>query len=185
MPFTLTPEREATAQQLIARYPVPRAACIPILHLCQQQEGWISPDAIAFVAERLGMTTSQVQGVVTFYTSFHQDPVAPNVIWVCRTLSCDLRGGKIVQDHLEKKLGCKPGEVSRDGKFTLKKAECLAACGQAPMVQINDDFHENLTLEKLDQIIAQVAAKTPQPARVAGHSSAHGAGHAAAGHLKE
>ena len=161
MAFTLTPDREEAAERLIKRYPVPRAACIPILHLCQQQAGWVSPEAIAFVAEKLGMTTSQVQGVVTFYTSFHQEPVAPNVVWVCRTLSCDLRGGKIVQEHLEKKFGCHAGETSRDGKFTLKKAECLAACGQAPMLQINEEFYENLTLEKLDQIIAEYAQKTP------------------------
>ncbi len=161
MPFTLTPEREAVAKQLIERYPVPRAACIPLLHLCQQQQGWISPEAIAYVAARLDMATAQVQGVVTFYTSFYQEPVAPNVIWVCRTLSCDLRGGKVIQEHLEKKLGCTPGHNSRDGKFTLRKAECLAACGQAPMVQINDEFHENLTLEKLDRIIAEYAQRTP------------------------
>jgi NADH-quinone oxidoreductase subunit E len=161
MAFTLTPEREAVAEQLIKRYPVPRAACIPILHLCQQQEGWVSPATIAFVANKLGMSTSQVQGVATFYTSFHQEQVAPNVIWVCRTLSCEIRGAKVIQEHLEKKLGCHAGETSRDGKFTLKKAECLAACGQAPMVQINDDFHENLTLEKLDQIVAEYAQKTP------------------------
>ena len=98
MAFTLTAEREEVANQLIKRYPVPRAACIPILHLCQQQEGWISPHAIAFVAAKLGMSTSQVQGVVTFYTSFHQERVAPNVVWVCRTLSCDLRGGKGADD---------------------------------------------------------------------------------------
>jgi NADH-quinone oxidoreductase subunit E len=165
MAFTLTPEREEAANQLIKRYPVQRAACIPILHLCQQQEGWISPEAIAFVAAKLDMSTSQVQGVTTFYTSFHQEPVAPNVIWVCRTLSCDLRGGKIVQEHLEKKLGCHAGETSKDGKFTLKKAECLAACGQAPMVQINDEFYENLTLAKLDQIIAEYAQKTPAQQR--------------------
>ncbi|MET0284691.1 MAG: NAD(P)H-dependent oxidoreductase subunit E [Polyangiales bacterium] len=164
MAFTLTPEREVVAQQLIKRYPVPRAACIPILHLCQQQEGWVSPETIAFVADKLGMSTSQVQGVVTFYTSFHQEQVAPNVVWVCRTLSCEIRGAKVVQEHLEKKFGCHAGETSRDGKFTLKKAECLAACGQAPMVQINDDFHENLTLEKLDQIIAEYAQKTPAQA---------------------
>src|SRR4051794_34062160 len=71
MAFTLTPDREEAAERLIKRYPVPRAACIPILHLCQQQAGWVSPEAIAFVAEKLGMSTSQVQGVVTFYTSFH------------------------------------------------------------------------------------------------------------------
>ncbi|HEX5657606.1 MAG TPA: NADH-quinone oxidoreductase subunit NuoE [Polyangiales bacterium] len=176
MAFTLTPEREAVAQQLIKRYPVPRAACIPILHLCQQQEGWVSPATIAFVADKLGMSTSQVQGVVTFYTSFHQEPVAPNVVWVCRTLSCEIRGAKVIQEHLEKKLGCHAGQTSRDGKFTLKKAECLAACGQAPMVQINDDFYENLTLEKLDQIIADVAQKTPAPQAPAqnGAKESHG-----------
>jgi NADH-quinone oxidoreductase subunit E len=173
MAFTLTPEHEVVAQQLIARYPVPRAACIPILHLCQKQEGWVSPEAIAYVAARLAMTTAQVQGVVTFYTSFHQEPVAPNVVWVCRTLSCDLRGGKLVQEHLEKSLGCKAGGTSRDGKFSLRKAECLAACGQAPMVQINDDFHENLTLEKLDRIIAQVAERTPAPKAAPRSSAAH------------
>jgi NADH-quinone oxidoreductase subunit E len=165
MAFTLTPDREVVANKLIERYPLARAACIPILHLCQQQHGFISMEVIAFVASKLEMSTAQVQGVVTFYTSFHQQPVAPNVVWVCRTLSCELRGGKIIQEHLEKKLGCKPGHTSRDGKFTLLKAECLAACGQAPMVQINDEFHENLTLEKLDQLIADYAQKTPAPAR--------------------
>lgn len=170
MAFTLTPERDLVATQLIQRYPVSRAACIPVLHLCQQQAGWVSPEVIAFVAARLGMTTSQVQGVVTFYTSFHQQPVAPNVVWVCRTLSCDLRGGKLIQEHLEKKLGCHAGETSRDGRFTLKKAECLAACGQAPMVQINGDFYENLTLAELDRIIAEYAEKTPAQPRDAAHA---------------
>jgi NADH-quinone oxidoreductase subunit E len=170
MAFTLTPELEEAARQLIKRYPVPRAACIPILHLCQQKQGWISPEVIAYVAAMLEMTTAQVQGVVTFYTGFHQEPVAPNVVWVCRTLSCDLRGAKIVQEHLEKKLGCTAGHNSKDGKFTLKKAECLAACGQAPMVQINDEFYENLTLEKLDRIIAEYARKTPAQNHDAAHA---------------
>lgn len=165
MAFTLTPEHEEAANELIKRYPVPRAACIPLLHLCQKQNGWISPEVIEFVAQKLGMTTSQVQGVVTFYTSFHQHPVAPNVVWVCRTLSCELRGGKLIQEHLEKKFGCHAGETSKDGKFTLKKAECLAACGQAPMIQINDEYYENLTLAELDRIIAEYAQKTPEPPR--------------------
>jgi NADH-quinone oxidoreductase subunit E len=183
MAFTLTPEREVQAAELIKRYPVPRAACIPILHLCQQQEGWVSPEVLAYVANKVGLTTSQVQGVVTFYTSFHQEPIAPNVVWVCRTLSCDLRGGKLIQEQLEKKLGCGPGETSRDGKFTLKKAECLAACGQAPMVQINDEFYENLTLEKLDRIIDDYARKTPaQPEAglASTHAHARPSAHAAA-----
>lgn len=163
MAFTLTAEREPIAAQLIARYPVARAACIPLLHLCQQQLGWVSPEVIAYVAARLDMSTAEVKGVVTFYTSFHQEPVAPNVIWVCRTLSCDLRGGKMIQDHLERKLGCAAGQTSKDGKFTLKKAECLAACGQAPMVQINESFYENLTLAELDRIIAEHERRTTAP----------------------
>lgn len=108
---------------------------------------------IAWVAQRLELSTAVVKGVVTFYTMFFEHPVGEHVIWVCRTLSCDLRGGKAIQEHLEKKLGCKAGHTSSDGKFTLLKAECLAACGQAPMVQIDDDYFENLTTEKLDQII--------------------------------
>ena len=106
------------------------------------------------------MTTAQVQGVVTFYTSFHQEPVAPNVVWVCRTLSCDLRGGRELQKHLEKRFGCGLNETSKDGKFTLKTAECLAACGQAPMVQINDEFYENLTIESLDRILNEISVRT-------------------------
>jgi NADH-quinone oxidoreductase subunit E len=94
---------------------------------------------------------------------YHQQPVAPNVVWVCRTLSCDLRGGKAIQSHLEQRFGCGVNGTSKDRKFTLKTAECLAACGQAPMVQINDAFHENLTIEKLDRIIDELAAKTPTP----------------------
>ena len=168
MAFTLTAERDETATQLIARYPTPRAACIPLLHLCQQQLGWISPEVIGFVAARLEMTTAQVQGVVTFYTSFHQEPVAPNVVWVCRTLSCDLRGGRLVQEHLERKLGCRAGQTSKDGKFTLKKAECLAACGQAPMIQINDSYYENLTLPELDRIIAEYERRASAPSAPAG-----------------
>jgi (2Fe-2S) ferredoxin len=91
--------------------------------------------------------------VVTFYTMFFDHPVGENVVWVCRTLSCDLRGGKAIQDHLEKRLGCTAGHTSSDGKFTLLKAECLAACGQAPMVQINDYYYENLNVEQLDRIL--------------------------------
>jgi len=160
MAFTLPPESEKFVDDLLTRYPTKRAACIPLLHLCQRQQGWISPEAIEFVAQKLDMTTSQVKGVVTFYTMFHTQPVAPNVIWVCRTLSCELRGGRYLQKHLEQRLGCKLGGTSQDGKFTLLGAECLAACGQAPMIQLNDRYYENLTIEQLDRIIDEAAAKT-------------------------
>jgi NADH-quinone oxidoreductase subunit E len=160
MTFTLSAESEKIVDELLTRYPLKRAACLPLLHLCQRQEGWVSPDVVAYVAQRLALATSEVQGVVTFYTMYHQQPVAPNVVWVCRTLSCDLRGARELQKHLEKRFGCGINGTSKDGKFTLKTAECLAACGQAPMVQINDEYHENLTLESLDRIINEIAAKT-------------------------
>jgi NADH-quinone oxidoreductase subunit E len=162
MTFTLSAESEKIVDELLTRYPTKRAACLPLLHLCQRQEGWVSPPVIQYVATRLELDTSEVQGVVTFYTMYHQQPVAPNVVWVCRTLSCDLRGARELQRHLEKRFGCSANGTgtSKDGKFTLKTAECLAACGQAPMVQINDDFHENLTIESLDRILNDIARKT-------------------------
>lgn len=162
MAFTLSPESEKIVDQLLTRYPTKRATCLPVLHLCQRQHGFIDQDVIDYVARRLSMATSEVKGVVTFYTMYHQAPVAPNVVWVCRTLSCELRGAKAIQQRLEERFACKAGGTSTDGKFTLKTAECLAACGQAPMVQINDEYHEDLTLEKLDRIIDQIAAKTPK-----------------------
>jgi NADH-quinone oxidoreductase subunit E len=159
MAFALTPERERQVDEVLTRYPERRAALLPILWLCQRQNGWISPDVVEYVAERLDLSTAIVKGVVTFYTMFFDEPVGENVIWVCRTLSCDLRGGKAIQEHLENRLGCKAGHTSSDGKFTLLKAECLAACGQAPMIQINDYYYENLDVAQLDRILDAHATK--------------------------
>lgn len=171
MTFTLSAEREKIVDELLTRYPTKRAAALPVLHLCQEQHGYVSPDVVDYVARRLDLATSIVQGLVTFYTMFHQKPVGENVIWVCRTLSCDLRGAKVIQEHLEDRLGCHVGGTSKDGKFTLLKAECLAACGQAPMIQVNDQYYENLTLDEVDRIVDEHAAKKPsfpgQPAPIA------------------
>lgn len=164
MAFTLSDEKEKVVDELIARYPTKAAACIPLLHLCQEEKGWVSPEVIDYVAARLGMSTSQVKGVVTFYTMYHQREVAPNVIWVCRTLSCELRGAKALQEHLEKRLGCKAGGTSKDGKVTLLTAECLASCGTAPMIQLNDEFRENLTIAEIDRILDELGV-APAPAR--------------------
>ncbi len=179
MAFAPTPEHQAAIDELLRQYPTRRAACIPILHLCQKQEGWVSPEVIAYTAELVGISTAAVKGVATFYTSLFQKPVAPNVVWVCRTLSCELRGAKDIQDHLERRLGCHVGETSSDGMFTLLKAECLAACGYGPMVQINDAYHEHLTLEKLDLIIdeaRQRSAAAASETRDVGVSSPHPGG---------
>lgn len=160
MAFALSPDREKKVDEILTRYPTKRAALLPVLWLCQEQAGWITDEVMAAVAARLDLSTATVKGVVTFYTMLFEKPVAPNVVWVCRTLSCDLRGAKTIQEHLEKRFGCHAGETSKDGKFTLLKAECLAACGYAPMVQINNDFHENLTTEKLDRVIEDISART-------------------------
>lgn len=163
MAFVLTPEREKKVDEILTRYPNKRAACLPVLWECQRQNGWITEEVIAYVASRLELSAAAVKGVVTFYTMFFEEEVAPNVVWVCRTLSCDLRGGKAIQEHLEERFGCHAGGTSADGKFTLLKAECLAACGQAPMIQINDDYYENLTVEQLDAIVDRIAAETAEP----------------------
>ena len=153
MGLSLSPQREKQIDELLPRYPNARAALLPVLWICQREHGWISPEVIEYVANRLQLSTAVVKGVVTFYTMFFDEPVGENIVWICRTLSCDLRGAKAIQEQLEERLGCHPGQTSADGKFTLLKAECLAACGQAPMVQINDRYYENLDAAKLDAII--------------------------------
>lgn len=159
MAFALTPEREKKVSELLPRYPETRAAMLPVLWLCQEQNGYISEDVIDYVAQRLSVSTAAVKGVVTFYTMFFDHPVGKNVVWVCRTIACDVRGGKAICEHLENKLGVHAGETTKDGLFTVLKAECLAACGQAPVVQINDAYHEHLDVEKLDRIIDDLRAR--------------------------
>ncbi len=153
MPFQLTPEREQKLTDLLGRYPTKMAACIPLLHLCQEQEGWVSPEVIEFVAARLELSAAHVQGVVTFYTLFNQKPVGKHQVWVCRTLPCALRGAGELLHHCEKRLGIHAGETTSDGAITLRTAECLASCGTAPMIQVDKDYFENLTPEKVDAIL--------------------------------
>lgn len=154
MAFALSEEQERQLQSILARYPNKMAACIPALHLCQEaNENWVSPEVVHFVAERLGLSTSHVQGVVTFYTLFNQSKPGKHQVWVCRTLSCALRGSEQILAHCEKKLGVRCGETSKDGRVTLRTAECLAACGNAPMMQVDKDYHENLSIEQVDRIL--------------------------------
>jgi len=165
MSFALSEDREKKLSEILTHYPNKMAACIPLLHLCQEQNGWISDDVILFVATRLDLAPAHVQGVVTFYTLFNQKPVGKHQVWVCRTLPCALRKSAMVLEHLEKTLGVHAGETTADGMFTLRTAECLASCGTAPMMQIDKDYYENLTPERIDVIIdALRAGKTPPKA---------------------
>jgi NADH-quinone oxidoreductase subunit E len=153
MPFALTPERERELTDILSRYPNKMAATIPLLHLCQEQNGWVSDEVMEFVSKTLDVSTSHVKGVVTFYTLFNQKPVGKHQVWVCRTLSCALKGADDVIHHCEKRLGIHVGETTKDGKITLRTAECLAACGQAPMMQVDKTFHEFLTLADVDRVL--------------------------------
>jgi len=153
MAFELSKEREQKLAEILTRYPTKMAACIPLLHLCQEQNGFVSDDVIQFVSHRLDLPPAHVEGVVTFYTLFNRAPVGKHQVWVCRTLPCALRGADGIVAQCEKKLGIKLGETTSDGAVTLRSAECLASCGTAPMMQVDKDYVENLTPEKVDQIL--------------------------------
>jgi NADH-quinone oxidoreductase subunit E len=156
MPFVLTPERERELEDILTRYPTKMAATIPLLHLCQEQNGWCSEEVIDFVSKRLDLSPAHVRGVVTFYTLFNQHPVGKHQVWVCKTLPCALRGAYGVIEQCERKLGIKVGETTKDGKVTLRTAECLASCGTAPMIQVDKDYYENLTPERIDEILKKL-----------------------------
>jgi NADH-quinone oxidoreductase subunit E len=160
MPFALTAERERALTEILTHYPTKMAACIPLLHLCQEQNGWISEDVITFVSHRLDLPPAHVKGVVTFYTLFNTEPVGKHQVWVCRTLPCALRGGVEILKHCEKKLGIHTGQTTSDGKVTLRFAECLASCGTAPMMQVDKDYYENLTTDKVDQILSKLQGQS-------------------------
>ena len=153
MPFALSQDRERKLAEILERYPTKMAATLPLLHLCQEQNGWISEEVVDYVSKRLDLSPAHVKGVVTFYTLFNQHPAGKHQVWVCRTLPCALRGAGDVVKQCEKRLGIKVGETTPDGKVTLRTAECLASCGTAPMMQVDKDYHENLTLKRVDEIL--------------------------------
>jgi NADH-quinone oxidoreductase subunit E len=159
MPFALSPERDRELTEILTRYPSQHskmAACIPALHLCQEQNGYIDDEVVVWVARRLDLPPAHVKGVVTFYTLFNQRKVGKHQLWVCRTLPCALRGAGSLLAHCEKKLGIKAGETTSDGQITLRTAECLASCGTAPMMQVDKEYFENLTPAAVDEILARL-----------------------------
>jgi NADH-quinone oxidoreductase subunit E len=158
-PIVFTPERLANAQDIIARYPEgkQKSALLPLLHLAQEQYGWVSSDAMDYVAGLLNILPIEVYEVASFYTMFHLDPVGKHVIEYCRTGPCCLMGGEDVYGYLKQKLGIDTGETTADGKFTLKEVECLAACGWGPVFQIREKYYMNLTNEKVDGIIEELS----------------------------
>ncbi len=142
-------------RELAARYPVARSAVMPSLYIAQQEEGYITKAGLEAVAEAIGLTVDDVESVATFYTMYYQQPPGKKVIKVCTSISCYLRNCDALVSHCEQRLGIKRGETTPDGNYTLMTAECLASCGTAPVLQVNNEFVENVTPEMIDALIDQ------------------------------
>src|SRR2546427_5202241 len=153
---TFSPEVEAQMVRHIAKYPVKRSAILPLMFIVQRERGYLDPPAVAYLAERLDLRTTDIWEVATFYSMIYTEPIGKYHIQVCKTLSCKLLGSEKITEHCSKRLGIKVGETTSDGRFSLSEVECLGSCGTAPMFQINFDYHENLTTEKVDQILGSL-----------------------------
>ncbi len=142
--------------EILTHYPPERAgaAMLPSLHLLQDMKGWLPPDGLELVAQKLGVTKERAHEVATFYVMFHTKKPGKYVVDVCTNLSCSLWGAEKVLAYLEKKLGLKAGEANE--MFTLRETECLASCGTAPCLQINEEHHECLTKQKIDEIFSKL-----------------------------
>jgi NADH-quinone oxidoreductase subunit E len=154
MPFTT--ELREKINEIISNSETVKSALIPVLHRVQREYGWLSNESMNEVAEILGIPPASVQNVATFYTMFFTKPVGKHVIWLCRTLSCALRGAEQVERYLFERLGIRPGETTTDGKITLFEGECLASCGTAPVMLVDDELYENLTRKRIDELIERL-----------------------------
>lgn len=160
-PLVVSPAAQKRADEIIKQYPQKRSAVMPLLYIAQEHTKHITQSAVDWVALQLEMPPVQVWEVATFYTMYYKKPVGQYHVQVCRTLPCALRGARKVSEYFHHKLGVKPGEVTKDGMWSFEEVECLGSCGTAPMCQINDVFFENLTDEKLDQIVARIEKEKP------------------------
>jgi NADH-quinone oxidoreductase E subunit len=160
-PFAYTPENRARFEAIVTRYPADRrrSAVLPALYLVQQQQGHITGKAMRHVAGLLGMTAADVEDVVSYYTMFHTKPVGTFELSVCRTLSCALNGAERVTEEICGKLGIRPGETDATGTFTLAEVECLGACDRAPVVMVNDSWHECLRPEDAARLLDDLKAR--------------------------
>lgn len=156
MNFEFTPENKKKFGEFLQCYPQKRAALLPALWLVQEQIGWISPEAMEVLAGLLDLTPAFVYETATFYTMYNKKPIGKHHIQVCNSVCCCLRGSEQTVSYLQKKLGVEVGESTSDGRFHLSCVECLGSCGTAPMMQINDDYHENLDEKKIDEILEKL-----------------------------
>ncbi|MDQ1708124.1 MAG: dehydrogenase (ubiquinone) flavoprotein 2 [Pyrinomonadaceae bacterium] len=151
-------EVEAEIDWHRAKYPLLRSAILPLMFIVQRERGYLDPPGVAYLAKRLKLRITDIWEVATFYSMLHTEPVGKYHIQICKTLSCKIMGEPAITDHICNRLGIKPGETTADGRFTVSLVECLGSCGTAPMFQIGFDYHENLTLARVDQILDSLAA---------------------------
>ena len=153
----LNDANQVLAKEIIGRYPKARSATIPLLHVAQQQNGYITLEAIAHIAELVGATSAEVLGTCTFYEMFKMQPVGKYLINICTTMSCALMGAEQLVQHAEQRLGIKAGGTTPDGLFTLERAECQAACTEAPCLQANYRYRYRVSPEQLEQFLDDLA----------------------------
>jgi NADH-quinone oxidoreductase subunit E len=152
----ISDETKRRFDELVRRYPERRSALIPILHEVQAEVGYLSPEAIEWVAGLLGLSPADVMSVASFYDMLNLEPVGKHMIYVCQNLTCSLLGAEPLIRHLEKRLGVRMGETTPDGLITLKRMECLASCGTAPAIQVDGIFYERMTTQKLDELLEKL-----------------------------
>ena len=159
-PVTFTAENQAKLDEVVRRYPPERrkSAILYALYLIQSQQGYVSRAGMRHVAQQIGCTPAEVEDVVSYYTMFYTKPVGTYVLNVCRTLSCALRGAERVTEELSATLGIHPGQTDSTGTFTLLEVECLGACDRAPVVMVNDEWHECLAPDRVGQFVDNLRA---------------------------
>src|SRR5919106_5501298 len=156
MALEFSPKAYREFEETVGRYPQKEAAMLPVLYLAQREFGYLSEEATAYVAKLMGQSPAQVRGVVTFYTMLNMKPIGRHHIQICRTLPCALGGAEKITEFIKQKLSIEPGQTTSDGRFTLSEVECLASCGTAPMMQVNDEYYENLNEEKVTAILEKL-----------------------------
>jgi NADH-quinone oxidoreductase subunit E len=146
------------AAEIIGRYPRPKSALIPLLHLAQEQDGWVTDEAMAHIAELVGVTPAEVLGTCSFYEMFKRQPVGRYLVNVCTNISCQLVGGEDLLHHAEQTLGIKAGNTTADGLFTVEDVECIAACTEAPCLQVNYRYRHRITHDEFDRMVDDLRA---------------------------
>jgi NADH-quinone oxidoreductase subunit E len=154
----LTPENVELARAIIARYPRPKSATIPLCHLAQEQDGYLTDEAMEHIAELVGVTPAEVLGTASFYEMFKRHQVGRYVVNVCTNISCQLLGGEELLEHASEVLGVQPGGTTEDGMFTLEDVECIAACTEAPACQVNYRYFHKVSHEDFDSLIDDLRA---------------------------